>query len=90
MIFCCHHECMPLPPHNIFATNKRKHVFKPQFFLLPSNDQTPGDATFAKPGAAAAGGLGSGEMTAIPGRILPTGFMVIDVKMKPTEEGKGR
>lgn len=50
----------------------------------------PGDATFAKPGVAAAGGLGSSGMTGIPGRILPTGFMVIDVKMKPTEERKGR
>lgn len=29
-------------------------------------------------------------MTGIPGRTLPTGFMVIDVKMKPTEEARGR
>lgn len=50
----------------------------------------PGDATFAKPGVAASGGLGSREMTGIPGRITPTGFLVIDVKMKPADEGKGR
>ncbi|CAM9303607.1 unnamed protein product [Ectocarpus sp. 6 AP-2014] len=52
-------------------------------------DFQSGDATFARPGSAVSGGLGSGDMTGIPGRILPTGFMVIDVKMKPTEAGKG-
>ncbi|CAM9401316.1 unnamed protein product [Hapterophycus canaliculatus] len=52
-------------------------------------DFQSGDATFAKPGTAAKGGLGSSEMTGIPARILLTGFMVIDVKMKPTEAGRG-
>ncbi|CAM9975197.1 unnamed protein product [Pylaiella littoralis] len=52
-------------------------------------DFQSGDATFAKPGVAASGGLGSSEMTGIPGRTLPTGFMVIDVQMKPTEEARG-
>ncbi|CAM9260136.1 unnamed protein product [Scytosiphon promiscuus] len=52
-------------------------------------DFQSGDATFAKPGTAANGGLGSSEMTGIPARILLTGFMVIDVKMKPTVAGRG-
>lgn len=50
----------------------------------------PGDATFADPGVAARGGLESGDMTEVEGRVLPTGFFVIDVKMRPSGETKCR
>lgn len=44
-----------------------------------------GDATFAKPGVATSGALGSKDMTEVQGRVIRTGFLVIDVRTKPSE-----
>eukprot|EP00904_Undaria_pinnatifida_P005637 jgi/Undpi1/2202/HiC_scaffold_12.g05588.m1 len=53
-------------------------------------DFRSGDATFANPGVAASGALGSGKMADVPGKVLPTGFFMIDVKLEPAGGGKGR
>lgn len=44
-----------------------------------------GDATFANPGVATSGALGSKDMTEVQGRVISTGFLVIDVRTKPSE-----
>ena len=34
--------------------------------------------------------MGSGKMADVPGKVLPTGFFMIDVKLEPAGGGKGR
>lgn len=52
-------------------------------------DFQTGDATFANPGTAVAGGLGAGQMTEVQGKVLPNGFFVIDVKMQVSGDNSG-